>query len=343
MIIKPTSASAAAPLSNDSDYGKRFIDNVRRVNFRDKAYVNGVYLVMLPPYKLDASGEPVSLKVYEVRTNFGIGEKKISYNTKANCPIGFFASKCKSLFPDFAKIETSQISGKSMPVYPPFGRTQKRVLYNMGIMDKLEAGCHLTDLPLRFGAEKIDKWQKTPLRSGAMKPPINDPEQSHPILIKLADKSQNGDPWYIEIGADTYKVPDELCDSDNLYNLDEVLYYYEDDYLISILQRSVPSDIFNTCMVDWFRINNPTQVAVPGLSTHDSSASNSFDGDDDIVYKEAATPTTPVVNPMLKQQIKTVAPLSMPPKLPQVPQMPNMQSNTPVLGAQEVKNLLNKK
>lgn len=219
--------------------------DVRTINFRDEANKSGVKLFILGPYKQDSEGNGVWYKVVRIRDNFGL-DTKTKFPIPPNCPVEWFAAKVKSYAPNYAKVQEEVKDGKKMKVYPSFGRTTYRVIYNSAYVNKPELGAHVLDIPQYNCASVIHDWCADP-----EKPMLNEPDAAIPVEFVLKSNVQ-GNPWNVTVNAvKAYKLPETLVDSDYLYDLDESVAYPDIEKLYEDLRRNTPSDIFNKCMADY--------------------------------------------------------------------------------------------
>jgi hypothetical protein len=219
----------------------------RLVDFKNKE--NGVYLFLLGAYKLDSSGNGVWYKPLKIRDNFGMGMYKDKFAVQPNCPIEYFANKVQTFAPEMAKTrKVAGDDGRERPVYPVWGRTAWRVLYNAALFGDYGSGVHVLDLPMSGGGSVIDEFVRGKQADGTDNPDITDYQNAITVNIKL-DLKVAGQPWKIQINqAKTYSLPVELADTDYLNNLDEVVTYPSKDELIEKLRSLVPTDIFNKGM-----------------------------------------------------------------------------------------------
>ena len=222
----------------------------RIMNFRDKANLEGVYVCILEAYKEDQGGNGVWYKPLKIRADFGLDTKE-KFAVQPNCPIDYFASKVKTHAPNFAKTEKVKRDNREMTVYPAFGRTTWRVLYNAIYLKNAEAGIHVLDLPQSGGASVIDEYVKGKSPDGAENPRLNDYQAALPVYIKL-DLTVAGQPWKVVVKeGKTYPLDESYADTDNLYNLDNVVNYPSKEELIEKLRMVVPNNLFNQCMAGY--------------------------------------------------------------------------------------------
>ena len=219
--------------------------DTRVVNFGKAEQLDGVYLFILGSYKEDSSGNGVWYRPLKIRDNFGMGLVKKKFATGPNCPIEFFANKMQTIAPNMCKsTETVDDNGRKRWVYPAWGRNAWRVLYNAAYFGKFELGVHVLDLPQSGGASVIDEFVRGRQPDGAENPMINDYQAAIPVHIKL-DLKANGQPWKIQINSSkTFVLPEQLADTEYLYNLDDVINYPSKSQLIEELKGLVAPEIF---------------------------------------------------------------------------------------------------
>lgn len=256
-IIQPARSFEGSDLSS-SAFGKIIKDGVRTVSFREDKNKEGNFFFILPPYKADRFGKGVSWRTVEVRDNFGAGNTKEKFAIRDSCPISYFANQVKLLFPGYAKVEeeADQTSGQKRKRYPTFGRITKKVLFNVAYFKDLSLGAHVMELPQYGAAEKIEQYGRQKNPDGTDKALLNDWKGAIPVWVHLnMSKGKGGNPWEVTIEASQkYPLPEGLADSDNLYNLDDVIEYPEADTLVEKLRQVTPTDIFDTCMEGYFKM-----------------------------------------------------------------------------------------
>ena len=243
---------------------------VRVLNFRDKKYVDGTYVFILGAYREDAGGNGVWYKPLKIRDNFGMDTKE-KFAVQPNCPVDYFANRVKTYAPNMSKVEKVKgEDGRDRNVYPAFGRTTWRVMYNAAHFDFTD-GVHILDLPQSGGASVIDEYVRGKGPDGQDNPDITDYQAAIPVHIKL-DLKASGQPWKIRVNdAKKYTLPVELADTEYLYNLEEAVMYPSKEELISKLKMIVPSDLFNKCMAGYtdgtvsVSFSAPAQSAPPAL------------------------------------------------------------------------------
>lgn len=276
-VIAPSRSFDGSDLSTNV-FGKVIKDGVRTVNFREDKNKEGNFFFILPPYKADAMGRGVSWKVVSIRDNFGIDVKE-TFAVPPRCPVAYFSGRAKQFYPDYAKVETVTLNGRTQKRYPPFGRLTNKVLFNVSYMQAPQLGAHVLTLPQFGGAEHIEAWGRRRMSDGSEAPLLNNPDAAIPVFIQLK-KDAVGMPWVVTPEpSKTYRLAPELSDATYLYNLDDVVHYPEVEYLVEKLQSFVPSEIFNRCMQGYQLPNGQvigasTTVAVPaGVPTNYPSAS----------------------------------------------------------------------
>lgn len=245
-IIKPSKKFIGSEIDL-RDAGKYILPEVRQVTFNKRNNPNGAWLYFLPPYKVDAEGNGVWYKAFKIRDNFG--EKfKEKYFVIENDPVAHFERNMKILFPEESKIiEGTDDNGQKRKIYPLFGRTTTRVVYNVAYVSNMEAGAHVLDLPSFNGASIINSWLGEKDTRGRERPVLNDPDSCIPVFIKL--KEGGGAPWQIEPSqSEAANIPDELADSDALYDLDNVYIRKSPGELIEKLRSMYSTEIFERCM-----------------------------------------------------------------------------------------------
>lgn len=245
-IIKPSKKFIGSEIDL-RDAGKYILPEVRQVTFNKRNNPNGAWLYFLPPYKVDAEGNGVWYKAFKIRDNFGEKFKEKYYVTE-NDPVAHFERNMKILFPEETRIiEGTDDNGQKRKVYPLFGRTTTRVVYNVAYVANLEAGAHVLDLPSFNGASIINSWLGEKDTRGRERPVLNDPDSCIPVFIKL--KEGGGAPWQIEPSqGEAANIPDELADSDALYDLDNIYIRKTPAELIEKLRTMYSNEVFERCM-----------------------------------------------------------------------------------------------
>jgi hypothetical protein len=229
------------------DAGKYIRSDVRQVVFKKTSNPSGNYLYFLPAYKVDAEGNGVWYKSFRIRDNFG-DKIKEKYVVIDNDPVAHFERNLRVLYPEMAKVvDSTDDKGQSRKLYPLSGRTTNRVVYNVAYLNQLEAGAHVLDLPSYNGASIIDNWLKEKDTRGRDRPCLNDPQKCIPVFIKL--RLGSGAPWQIEPSqGEANVIPDELADSDNLYDLDNIFVKKTPAELIAKLKEFFSSEVFERCI-----------------------------------------------------------------------------------------------
>lgn len=323
---------------NTSLFGQTIKSGIRIINFRDPENQGGVYLFILPPYKLDSQGNGVWYKVFTVRDNFGLDTKE-KFSVGPNCPVEWFAAKCKHYFPKYAATEKTQREGRDIKVYPPFGRTTKKVVFNTAFFRNLGLGSHVLEIPQYGCADQIDQWHRTKTPEGGDAPMLNDPRAAIPVEFKL-EKNVKGNPWRVTISSSKiYQIPDQLADSDNLYNLDDVILYPQQEELIEKLRKTVPVEMFNKCMEGYS--NGPTTVsmAMPAPVAAFNPVPVAVRQEDNSNPELNPVPTntasmpgpTPVPTPAVAPKFNP-PPAVIPPQQPTAPTSPAPAQSNPVAG-----------
>ena len=223
--------------------------NARQMSFRDKKYADGAYVFILGAYKEDSSGNGVWYKPLKIRDNFGMDMIKEKFAVPNNCPIDYFAQKIRTYAPHLAKTEkVKNEKGQDRNVYPAWGRTTWRVLYNAAYFNALGDGVYVLDLPQSGGASQIDDFVRGRTPEGHENPDITDYEAAYPVHIKL-DLDAGGQPWKIGVNSTkAYSLPVDLADTQYLFNLDEIVNYPSKAELIEKLRTVVSPDLFDKCI-----------------------------------------------------------------------------------------------
>lgn len=264
-IIKPAKKFAGSDLTNRSS-SKYIKDGFKQIMFNTPQNKDGLYLYILPAYKTDPHGDGVWYKAVKVRDNFG--EKfKEKYAVGPQDPADFFERNFKIHFPEDAKpVDEQDDSGRLRKRYQLYGRTTTRVIYNVGLVDNLSAGPHILDLPNYMGASQLVEWLEKKDSRGREMPMLNDPGACIPIFVKLKDGG-SGNPWSIQPDPSNPAVlPDELADSDNLYNLDDAVEYKSRTEIIEKLREMYAPNVFDLCMEGYAQPS--TTVAVSKAPTY---------------------------------------------------------------------------
>ena len=229
--------------------GSYLKSTARQMSFRDKKYADGAYVFILGAYKEDSTGNGVWYKPLKIRDNFGMDMIKEKFAVPQNCPIDYFAQKIRTYAPHLAKTEkVKNEKGQERNVYPAWGRTTWRVLYNAAYFNALGDGVYVLDLPQSGGASQIDDFVRGRTPEGLENPDITNYEAAYPVHIKL-DLDAGGQPWKIGVNSTkAYSLPLELADSQYLFNLDDVINYPSKAELIEKLRSVVSPELFDKCM-----------------------------------------------------------------------------------------------
>jgi hypothetical protein len=247
-IIRPSLKFEGSELNLTVSAAPYILDTVRRAVFNKTNNQEGAYLYFLPAYKADASGNGIWYKKITVRDNFGTNFKEKYYvSNRANDPAEYFANNFKILYPEEAKVTDTEVNGRKFKKYPNFGRATERVVYNVAFAQNLPAGAHVLDLPLRNGADTLMNWLEGRDMRGNPRNPINDPDRCIPVFVKLKENSAN--PWMVQVeGNSPVQLPEQLADSDYLYNLDEIFVMKSKEDIIAKLREMYSADVFEDCM-----------------------------------------------------------------------------------------------
>lgn len=247
-IIKPSLKFEGSELNLTVSAAPYIQESVRRAVFNKTNNQEGAYLYFLPAYKADSSGNGIWYKKITVRDNFGTNFKEKYYvANRANDPAEYFANNFKLLYPEEAKVTDTEVNGRKFKKYPNFGRSTERVVYNVAFAQNLPAGAHVLDLPLRNGADTLMNWLEGKDMTGNSRRPINDPDRCVPVFVKLKENSAN--PWMIQVENNSpVQLPEQLADSDYLYNLDEIFVMKSKEDIIAKLREMYSADVFEDCM-----------------------------------------------------------------------------------------------
>lgn len=263
-IIKPSKKFIGSDISNKSST-KYVKDGVQQVLFNSKENKDGAFLYFLPPFATDANGNGVWYYPFTIRDNFGDKFKeKYAVRPGGKDPVDHFQNNFKILYATDAKVvDEVDEKGQTRKRYPLYGRTTKRVIFNVAYVNALEKGNHILDLPSFMGASQITEWLDVRDARGKERPMLNDPERMIPVFVKLKDGG-SGNPWQIMPDpTDVASIPDELADSDNLYNLyEDVLEYKTNEELIDKLRSMYASAVFDRCIEGFPGFD---KVLVPGF------------------------------------------------------------------------------
>lgn len=247
-VIKPSIKFEGSELNLNPSSTPYIQEGVRRAIFNKTTNQEGAYLYFLPSYKADRAGNGVWYKKITVRDNFGTSYKeKYVVLDKSQDPAEYFANNFRALFPEEARVGETEVNGKKFKKYPNYGRTTDRVVYNVAFAQNLGLGAHVLDLPLRNGADSLMNWLEGKDMMGRGRQPINDPDHCVPVFVKLKENSAN--PWMIQIeNSEAVRLPEQLADSDYLYNLDEIFVIKSKEEIISKLRDMYDEDTFDQCM-----------------------------------------------------------------------------------------------
>lgn len=246
-IINPSKTFTGSEM-NRNIFGQVLKSDTRFINFRDqKIKAEGVYLFILPPYKRDNQGNGVWYHVMSVRDNVGIDTKE-KFSVQKNCPFDYFESRAKLFMPEWAKPVTIKKDGKDQKQYQAFGRKTTRVLFNTALYSNPNAGAHVLEVPQSGCASVVDEWSRGKGPDGTDNPMLNQPGAFIPVHFKL-DVSTSGQPWKVVVQAGkACALPNELCDTDYLYNLEDCILYPSKEELIEKIKKFFPSDIVSKCL-----------------------------------------------------------------------------------------------
>ena len=245
-ILTPSSTFEGSSLGNN-DTGRIILPEVRFIQLNKPEFKDGVYLYILPPYKLDRQGRGVWMNIIKVRDNFGL-ETKDRFFESVDSPIAYFANQAKLVCPEYAEVKTIKKDNRDTKVYPTFGRVTTRVLMNVAFAENVALGSHVIDIPSYGCADVIDNYHKKPLMGGQLPSLVCDPANATPVFFWLR-KNVMGNPWLVTVEP-TQKapLPMELADTDYLYNLDDVIIKPDNEDLYEKLLLITPTDVFEACM-----------------------------------------------------------------------------------------------
>lgn len=263
-IIKPSLKFEGSDLNLSASATPYIKEDVRRAIFNKSTNQEGAYLYFLPAYRADNSGGGVWYKKITVRDNFGTNFKEKYYvPSRAQDPAEYFANNFRILYPEDAKVTDVEANGKKFKKYPAHGRVTERVVYNVAFAQNLGLGAHVLDLPLRNGADILMGWLQGKDLVGNSRLPINDPERCVPVFVKLKENSAN--PWMIQVeNNQPVQLPDQLADSDYLYDLDNIFELKSTDEIIAKLREMYSTDVFDDCMNGYSGLKKP---AVQGFNS----------------------------------------------------------------------------
>ena len=292
--------------------------DVRSVSF-GKEEKDGIFLFILGAYKEDSNGNGVWYRPLKIRDNFGTQMTKEKFAVQPNCPLEYFENKVRGFAPNMCKpTETQDENGRIRRTYPAWGRSTWRVLYNAAYFGKFEKGVHVLDLPQSGGASAIDEFVRGQQPDKTDNPDITNYEAAIPVHIKL-DLGASGQPWKIRIdGSRVYTLPQELADTDYLYNLDDVINFVPAAALIQKLKEVVPMDIFRKGLDGYDNGGLLPEIAtgpVTSVAPHHAikpAPVTATEAEDDIPMGE--TPTPVVATQVIPKPVKSVAPAVVIPK-----------------------------
>ena len=247
-IIKPSLNFEGSELNLSASATPYIKENIRKAVFNKSTNTEGAFLYFLPAYRADSAGEGIWYKKITVRDNFGTNYREKYYvANRSQDPAEYFANNFKILYPEEAKVKDVESGGKKFKQYPYCGRIAERVVYNVAFAQNLGTGAHVLDLPLRNGADILMNWLKGKDLMGNQRQPINDPDRCVPVFVKLKEGSAN--PWMLQVESNQpVKLPDQLADSDYLYNLDEIFVTKTKEEILGKLREMYSSDVFEDCM-----------------------------------------------------------------------------------------------
>jgi hypothetical protein len=247
-VIKPSRTFEGSSVGGPSNSTPYIREDVQRAIFNKSQNTNGAYIYFMPAYRLDSQGSGVWLKHLEIRDNFGDKYKeKYWVPVKHEDPADYFAKHFMKLYPGEEDTTTVAANGKTFKKYPNYGRTTKRVLFNVAFANNLAAGVHVLDLPQYNGASIITNWMSQMDISGKLRPMLNDPDAAYPVFVRLLDSGSN--PWQINVDSSQPAIlPESLTAQERLYNLDEILVQKPAHEIIAKLREMYSSDVFEDCM-----------------------------------------------------------------------------------------------
>jgi len=281
-FITPARAFEGGDMANQGAT-KLIKETVPTISFNEGKNKSGIYLFVMPPYKSDAIGQGVWYKVITVRDNFGMDTFKERFVEREDSPIAWFQRQVKAKYPKFAEVAKMQKDGKDWKVFPPYGRTTKRVLFNVAYANDLNAGVFVLDVPSYGCADVIDAYHRRPGFDGALPPLVCDPAQACPVFFKL-NKDGVGNPWQVAVeGGKRFALPDQLASK--LFNLDDVCIMHSNEDLLNKLRSVVPPELFNDCMQGYAGISN----VAASITTTAPTAANPM------MAAPVAAPAAPVI------------------------------------------------
>ncbi len=287
-IIRPSLKFEGGELNLNSSAAPYIREGVRKALFNKTTNQEGVYVYFLPAYKADNNGNGVWYKRLTIRDQFGTNFKeKYFVENRATDPAEYFANNFRLLYPEDAKVVEQESNGKKYKKYPACGRIAERVIYNVAFSNNLGLGAHVLDLPLRNGADILMNWLEGKDISGNPRQPVNTPERCVPVFIRLKENSQN--PWMIQVDvSQPVQLPDQLADSDYLYNLDEILVIKSKDDIVAKLREMYAPDVFDDCMNGYAGL---TRGSVQGNSLPRAAAAPAVSPAPALQAQEIARPT----------------------------------------------------
>ncbi len=315
--INPSRRFAGSEMSS-GDLGRYILPEIPQVTFNKNTNKEGVWLFLLPAYKLDNAGNGVWFKVLRVRDNFGEKFKDKYVVTDASTdPVMHFEKLFRLHYPDQAKVIEVEENGRKMKKYPLFGRTATRVVFNVAYAAGLNQGAFILDLPQFNGADQISKYHETKDIQGREKNLACDPSGAVPMFVKLNDGG--GSPWQISFDpSQITKLPDALTDSDVLHNLDSIYVKKDPRELIAKLREMYRPDVFNRCMEGF-----PGFDAVHVVGERSAPANSGFLNEEETVPQAPRFSAPPAIKeaPALTNVPKSRVPASggVAPSAPEIP------------------------
>jgi hypothetical protein len=143
-------------------------------------------------------------------------------------------------------------------------------LFNAAYKNDLSAGAHVLEVPQYGCADVIDKWCQD-----ESQPLINNYKAAIPVNFHM-DLKKGGNPWNVTIRAhEQFELPEQLADSDYIYNLDDVVLYPTKQELYDKLRKITPSEIFAKCMADYEdpEVNTSSKLTVSSAPPATTSTS----------------------------------------------------------------------
>lgn len=268
-IIRPSLKFEGSELNLTASSAPYIKDSVRRAVFNKTTNQEGAYLYFLPAYKADHEGNGIWYKKVSIRDNFGSNFKEKYYvPNRSSDPAEYFANNFRILYPEDAKVTDQDVNGRKFKKYPNYGRVTDRIVYNVAFAQNLGAGAHVLDLPLRNGADNLMNWLDGRDISGRARQPVNDPDRCVPVFVKLKDGTAN--PWTIQVeNNQPVQLPEQLADSDYLYNLDDIFISKSKEEIIAKLREMYSADVFDDCMNGYPGLTKTNTVRVAALEDDD--------------------------------------------------------------------------